>query len=212
MRLFFAATFFAFVAVASGQPVENKFYSPAGKWVKTSNTNCLVWSSFPREGESVTWSGGVNNGKAFGHGTLQWSTNNISTTAYEGELKDGRADGHGIAKSIAETYEGEWKEGRLVSTNITIKYGNGNWYKGEVRGGFKTGKGEELMAGGYRYVGQFKNDRFEGAGDMILPNGDKVSGSWTNSQLDGIGTYTAKDGRNFKVHSTTRGIQRLTDN
>jgi hypothetical protein len=212
MRLLLVASFFAFVAVANGQLIVDKFNSSAGEWVKTANTNCLVWNSFPRKGESVTWSGAVKDGKAFGHGTLKWFTNNVPTREYEGELKDGLADGHGVTRSVAETYEGEWKEGRLISTNITIKYADGNWYKGGVQGGFKTGMGEEQMVGGYRYVGHFKNDRFEGVGRLILPNGDTISGSWTNSQLDGVGTCKTKTGTTFKVRNTAHGIERLTAN
>jgi hypothetical protein len=202
------ALFCGLAVVAHGQAIEDKFYSATGKWLKASNTNCLVWNSFPREDESVTWSGGISDGKAHGIGKLQWFTNNITTTGYEGELKLGLADGHGIVKSAKENFEGEWAKGRLVSTNITINYADGNWYKGEVKGGFKTGKGEELLADGSRYVGQFKNDRFEGPGELILPNGDKIAGNWKSSQLDGAGTYTAKNGTTFQVRQTARGIEK----
>src|SRR5262245_59083271 len=87
------ALLFSFVVIARAQQVQDKFYSSSGKWVKTSNTNCLVWCSFPRDNESVTWTGAVKDGKANGEGKMQWFTNNVATTSYEGEVKGGLADG-----------------------------------------------------------------------------------------------------------------------
>ena len=130
--------------------VTNKFYSSSGKWVQVSNKNCMIWSSWPRGGESVNWSGGVADGKAYGEGILQWFTNGIPTSSYEGEVKDGLADGHGIAKGSGEEYEGEWKRGGLVSTNGT--YQIRRWelvsrgYQGRVqdraRGGIDEGRSQ----------------------------------------------------------------------
>ncbi len=159
--------------------VTNLFYSSSGKWVQVSNTNCVIWNSWPREGESVTWSGGVVDGKAQGKGTVQWFTNGVPTTRYIGELKGGLADGHGISKGPLSEFEGEWSRGSFVSTNGTIKYPNGNWYKGEIMNGFKTG------------------------------NGDSIIGDWRDSKLEGIGTYQMKSGGSFRVRQTEAGIERL---
>lgn len=197
----------------SAQPaapeLTNKFYSSSGKWVQVSNTNCVLWNSWPTDGESVTWSGGVVSGKADGKGTVQWFTNGVPTTSYIGGMKGGLADGRGIAKSALEEFEGEWSLGNLASTNGTIKYPDGNWYKGEIKNGFKTGRGEELMKGGHRYVGQFKDGLFHGKGEWVLPNGDRIIGEWRDSKLDGIGTYQIKGGGSFKVRQTQAGIERL---
>jgi hypothetical protein len=194
---------------SQSQEATNKFYSPSGKWTRASNTNCVVWNSFPVDTESVTWSGGVLDGKAHGKGTVQWFTNGTPTTSYVGEMKHGLADGHGRAKSPFEEYEGEWSRGLFVSTNGTIKYPDGNWYKGELQNGFKTGKGEELMKGGMRYVGQFEDGRFKGKGELILTNGDRITGDWRDSKLLGAGTYHVKGGGSFKVKQTEAGIERL---
>jgi hypothetical protein len=189
--------------------VTNFFYSPAGEWIKASNADCVLWNSFPREGESVTWSGGILNGKAHGKGTVQWFTNGVTTTRYVGDVKDGLADGQGIAKSLEAEFEGEWSKGSLVSTNSTIRYADGNSYRGPVINGVKSGHGEETMKGGQRYVGQFKDNRFHGQGELFLPNGDKIAGEWKNSKLEGTGTYHPKEGEPFKVRQTETGIERL---
>jgi hypothetical protein len=187
----------------------NKFYSTSGKWIKASNTNCLVWDSFPRDGESVTWSGSVMDGKPDGKGVVQWFTNGTPSTMYEGEMKNGLADGHGIAESHGYTTEGDFENGRLVSKNIIIHYSTGGWYKGENRDGFKEGQGEEMMDGGIKYIGHFKQDRFDGQGTMTWPNGDKITGNWKGSKLAGVGTYTPSSGQSFQVKMTDKGIERF---
>jgi hypothetical protein len=214
--IFLATAIFGGIALPVRSPaqpvapvVTNLFYSSSGKWVRVSNTNCVIWSSWPREGESVTWSGGIVDGKAHGKGTVQWFTNGVATTSYMGEIKGGLADGHGIAKGPLAEFEGEWSRGNFVSTNGTITYPNGNWYKGEIKNGFKTGQGEETLKGGQRYVGQFKDGLFHGKGELILPNGDRLIGEWRNSKLEGIGTYQIKSGGSFKVRQTEAGIMRL---
>jgi hypothetical protein len=193
----------------SAQTCTNKVYSAAGQWMKTANTNCLVWNSFPREGEGVTWSGPVLDGKAHGSGVVQWFTNGVPTTSYVGEMREGRAHGRGIAKGWGEELEGDWENVRLCTTNGTIRYAVGGWYKGEIIDGFKTGSGEELMQGDYKYVGQFKNDRFHGAGELLLPSGDKIAGQWADSKLQGIGRFFRTNGTSFDVRQTDKGIEPL---
>jgi hypothetical protein len=126
-------------------------------------------------------------------------------------MKAGLANGHGIASSAGNTFEGDFRNGNLSSIIVTIHYATGGWYKGENKGGFKEGEGEEMMpggVGGVRYVGHFERDRFEGAGVMIWPNGDKLAGDWRDSQLSGSGTYVQSNGDSFKVKMTPNGITR----
>jgi hypothetical protein len=193
---------------AADQVVTNKFYSESGKWMRASNTNCLIWDSFPRDGESVTWSGNIVDGKADGIGVVQWFTNGTPTTSYEGEMKNGLSNGHGMAKSAGGTFEGDFKNGSLVSKTMTIHYPTGGWYKGEQQGGFKDGQGEEMMHGG-KYIGRFKHDFFDGLGELLLPNGDKITGDWQNSKLVGAGTCINNKGESFKVKMTEKGIERF---
>jgi len=183
----------------------DEFYSASGKWVAASNTNCLIWNSFPRADESVTWSGAVVGGKAHGTGVVQWFTNGTPTTRYSGEMKGGLQDGHGTAFYYdLYSVEGDFKRGRLISKTVTIRNRGKGWYKGEPN---KNGQGEEMMDGGVRYIGHFKQGRFDGAGVMIWPNGDSITGEWKDSKLAGIGTYTRTNGESFKVKMTEKGIE-----
>jgi hypothetical protein len=172
-----------------GVAVTNAFYSGAGEWIKASNTNCLIWNSFPRGDESVTWSGGILNGKAHGKGIIQWFTNGTPTTSFHGEVHDGKSDGYGIAKDV-----------------------DGTWVKGYWdQGSFKDGEGEEMLAGGVRYKGVIKNGRFNGRGEMIWPDDRKLSGEWKDSKLVGVGTLVFKEGGSMKVKQTSKGIERADE-
>ncbi len=190
------------------QTPTNKFFSESGIWVKAYNTNCLIWNSFPRDGESVSWSGRVVDGHAQGSGVLQWFTNGVPTSRYEGEMKEGRMDGHGITSNHVVSTEGDFKRGLLVPGIVKIHYASGGSYEGEAKDGFKEGQGTEVMAGGVKFVGQFKRDKFDGAGKMIWPNGDTVAGEWKNSQLVGAGTLIRADGESIKVKMSDKGIER----
>jgi hypothetical protein len=95
-----------------GPVVTNKFYSASGKWMQASNTNCVLWNSFPTNGESVTWSGNLLDGKAHGKGIIQWFTNGVPTTSYIGEVKGGLADGHGLQKTSEKNMRVTGRRGR----------------------------------------------------------------------------------------------------
>ena len=187
----------------------NMFYSASGKWITASNTNCLIWSSFPRVGETATWSGSVIDAKAHGTGVVQWFTNGIPTSRYAGEMKAGRQDGHGTSFYYnLFSVEGEFKDGGLISKIVIVRNSGEGWYKGEHIDGVKNGQGEEVMKGGVRYSGRFKQGRFDGAGVMIWPNGDRLTGDWKDSQLAGIGTLTRTNGESIRVNRTEKGIER----
>ena len=200
-------TLFSQTNSASIETNTNLFYSPSGKWIKVSNKDCMVWNSFPREGESATWSGEVANERAFGSGKLQWFRNGIPAASYEGGMKNGLADGHGITRGStnAPSFEGDWEKGCLVSKTMIYRDGNDRSYKGEQKGGYKDGQGEEMMPSG-KYIGHFKHNRFDGKGEMILTSGDKITGEWAESKLIGVGIYTTKDGQVIKVKETEKGI------
>jgi hypothetical protein len=98
-----AISFVAHVAIATD--------SPQPGWVADPKSGCRVWNPNPEENEAITWSGGCRNGVAEGHGVLQWFHNKRPTTRYEGELRDGKADGRGLlTKREGIRYDGEWQD------------------------------------------------------------------------------------------------------
>ena len=198
--------------------------------MKVSNTNCVVWNSYPDTNETVTWSGGVENGKADGKGILKWFKNGALSSSYEGNLRGGLADGRGIAKAEEMSWEGEWEKGRLVSKVITIVEPNGTKFVGEHRDGSKEGKGvltfksghtykgefkndaqhghgEETLVGGQKYVGEYREGRFNGKGTLYLPDGATIIGTWKNSQLEGVGEYRSAQGQSANVRMVNGALQ-----
>src|SRR4051794_23061359 len=42
------------------------------KWMDTDRADCRTWDPYPQRGETVSWSGECQSGKAEGAGTLTW--------------------------------------------------------------------------------------------------------------------------------------------
>ncbi|MGA3399613.1 MAG: hypothetical protein ABSC95_10365 [Acetobacteraceae bacterium] len=70
-------------------------------------------NAHPQPTESITWSGGCVNGVAQGRGVLQWFENGRPSEHYEGELRGGQMNGHGIlTPGNGGRYEGEFRDGK----------------------------------------------------------------------------------------------------
>jgi hypothetical protein len=78
----------------------------------------------------------------------------FGSSAYEGQLVEGRRHGFGRQVSAAGEYAGEFREGRHSGFGVR-KYVDGGRYEGEWVGGFKHGKGLLVLPNGERYKGDF---------------------------------------------------------
>ncbi len=78
-------------------------FAAEGRWRELEyNPACVVWTPYPQEQETVTWSGACTDGKVQGRGTLEWryfEDEEWKERRYEGETKDGKMDGHGKSTS-----------------------------------------------------------------------------------------------------------------
>ncbi len=82
-------------------------------WLRDARSGCAVWDLDPEPGWSVTWSGGCEDGKASGRGTLVWHEKGEAVIRYEGEMKDGKEHGRGIfTTSEGDRYEGDLRDGK----------------------------------------------------------------------------------------------------
>ena len=230
MKSFIALCLLASVALA--EDFSDSFYSDSGSWLNASNTNCLIWSSFPKPNETATWTGDIKDGKASGNGTLQWFSDGQPTSKYEGKMMNGLQHGKGIVTGGGSIITGEWLEGRCVFETIELTYSdgrkyeggqtnriphgtgvmtfpNGNKYRGQFNFGKKDGLGEEDLLGGGKYIGEYKNDFFHGKGACYYKTGNIVSGTWSNSVLVGVGDYTSASGEKFKVQMINGQYHRL---
>ena len=108
--------------------------------------------------------------KSFGE-YLQFKSLKGNNMHYVGEVKNGKANGFGIALlDSGSRYEGEWKDNR--------RHGEGTFY----------------WADGQYYVGTYNSDKRNGFGTYFWPNGEKYEGEWQDDKRSGTGKFFGTDG------------------
>lgn len=112
--------------------------APTG-WIVDARTGCKVWDSAPDPDEKIAWSGRCENGMAEGPGTLQFFVGGEPAARYEGELRNGRADGHGVSLEPDGTrYEGNWRDNAASGFGVYTKGSTrveGQWSNGCLKQG-----------------------------------------------------------------------------
>ena|SRR5437016_5111697 len=137
--MLFAASvraFFTLIGIATAAELNQ------ADWLIDATSGCRIPNPNPQENEAVTWSGDCQNGIAEGRGVLQWFAHAAPTDRYEGELHEGKANGHGVLTTrTGDRYDGEWRDGkanglgRVVTSNYNY---TGIWSDGCSRDGNKT--------------------------------------------------------------------------
>jgi hypothetical protein len=85
-------------------------------WIVTTNNSCKVWNPEPQPNESVTWSGGCENGFATGKGVLKWTENGKPAVEFDGVYAKGKRNGPGvIIDPDGKRFEGVWVDDKLVT-------------------------------------------------------------------------------------------------
>ena len=109
--------------------------------------------------------------KSFGE-YLTFTSSKGSLMHYVGEVKNKKANGHGLALlDTGSRYEGEWKDNQ------------------------RHGKGTFYWPDGQHYVGNYVNDKRHGQGTYYWPNGEKYTGAWKDDRRSGEGIFYGKDGK-----------------
>ncbi|MEM9648083.1 MAG: hypothetical protein AAF969_06350 [Bacteroidota bacterium] len=102
---------------------------------------------------------------------LTFSNSKGSQMHYVGEVKNGKANGFGVAiLNTGSRYVGEWKDNE--------RHGEGSFYWHD----------------GQYYVGAYKNDKRSGKGTYNWPNGEKFVGLWKDDERTGEGAFFGKKG------------------
>ena len=108
-------------------------------WIADPRSGCRVWNGSPKPSETIAWSGGCANGLAQGRGVLQWYQAGKPNGRYEGEFRDGKENGRGVATwASGNRYEGEWRDGKAHGLGVYTKGSdtfNGIWRDGCFRSG-----------------------------------------------------------------------------
>jgi hypothetical protein len=85
-------------------------------WITTANQSCKIWNPEPERNESVTWSGGCENGLASGKGVVQWTENGRPDVEFNGEYKDGKRNGPGVLMIPGRRrIDGVWMDDEFLS-------------------------------------------------------------------------------------------------
>lgn len=81
-------------------------------WISDARTGCRVSNPHPQPNEAISWSGGCTSGLAEGQGVLQWFESGHPAERYEGEMHGGQMSGHGILRTDnGGRYEGDFRDG-----------------------------------------------------------------------------------------------------
>lgn len=130
-------------------------------WI-ADKRGCKVANPFPREGETITWSGECKDGFATGQGVLQWFFNGKADDRYEGNLDAGWAEGRGVLnKGDGGKYDGEWKHSMQEGAG-RYDAPDGSVYDGQWKNGKPNGAGQYRTPEGRMFMGQWKDGVFEG--------------------------------------------------
>jgi hypothetical protein len=147
-------------------------------WIADSR-GCKVANTFPRPGETITWSGRCKDGYADGEGVLQWFLDGKQDDRFEGQLVMGWAEGRGtLAKADGSKYAGGWKHSMQEGSG-RYDAPNGSWYDGEWKNGMPNGKGEYRRADGKAFIGEwvdgvYQSDPSEDQEEDDAPDPNKV--------------------------------------
>jgi len=123
-------------------------------WI-ADKRGCKVANTFPRAGETITWSGPCKDGFANGEGVMQWSVNGKEDDRYEGQVSMGWAEGHGVLTKVdGSKYDGEWKHSVQEGTG-RYEAPDGSFYDGQWRNGKPHGQGQYRRADGKVFIGEW---------------------------------------------------------
>ena len=135
---------------------------------------CLITSCISYAQSNLPPCNGNFKGLCFG--SQEWTDGD----KYEGQYKDGKANGQG-----------------------TYTFPDGEKYVGQFKDGSFNGQGTYTFADGNKYVGQYKDNKKNGQGtftwgDGSQWNGDKYVGQWKDDKYDGFGTFYNANGSIFQ--------------
>jgi len=202
--------------------------SSAEEWAKDPITGCDIWGDkVDTKREIASWSGSCSDGKASGNGVLVWFKDGKLLGRYDGMMKAGFLDGHGVlyyhTKDGFDRYEGEFKNGELDgeltyvgakgdSFEGTMKSDRedntsgkgvyidvlGDRYEGDLKNGLPNGQGNLKSINGDEYKGSFRSGKYDGKGELIYLNGDRYTGEFQDGEPNGNGIFKKPDGERFE--------------
>ena len=85
-----------------------------GVWAEATGSACKLWNPHPMPGETVSWTGACDRGKATGEGRRVFrNARGEQGSVYEGEYRQGRARRGTVIWPRGDRYVGEWRDGKI---------------------------------------------------------------------------------------------------
>ncbi len=166
---------------------------------------------------SETYTGDIVDGEPYGHGTQVYYDSGDTTTMYIGEFSNSNWHGKGkmflYRKNGYFMYEGEFKESNYQGSGVMQRVIKGEvqyYFKGNFKGGSKTGYGEERI-GMNVYKGEWSQNKKNGNGTLIFDSTLVYTGQWVNNEFEGIGKRYFPNGTHYvgqfkKGHANGLGV------
>ena len=142
------------------------------------------------------YEGEYKNGKANGHGSM---TSDDNKTIYDGEWKNGKKDGIGkLVVTDKYKYSGPFENDFFSGTGGVLCDNQGNIYDGDFEKGKFHGYGHYKMSNGDTYIGEFKDGLFNGKGQYNYKDGNLFDGEFKNGKKEGQGMLIKSNGEKIE--------------
>ena len=135
-------------------------------------------------------------------------TAGLDLSLYEGELKDGHREGHGVQYfPNGYKFTGMW-QGNKANGQGKLEYTDGTFYEGIFKEN-RISEGMLCLFSGAKFVGKFSNDerhrdRFQ-EGSFIFTNGDVLKTTWSEG-IPKSGQFITKSGRILPFSEKERAV------
>jgi hypothetical protein len=169
----------------------------ADTWVKDPTRECTVWSGDDGSAEEVmTWTGSCEDGKSMGLGVLVVHDKDGLAVVYNGEMREGKADGIGSLKfrndeaAGFDYYIGGFEDGKPVGDGI-FDSSEGWSFQAYFEGSFDSGDGTLRVEEDNAVIrGEFVDGELTGVAlaSYETPTGEYYFGDIENGQRQGLGT------------------------
>ena len=141
-------------------------------WASDPDSGCALFDASLRPGDTVSWSGACDNGRAEGPGTAHFSNNGAEFESFSGNFEGGvAADG-----------------------DVKVSWGQGWSYEGAMVSGHFEGHGVLVNDKQDRFDGDWKDGKLSGDGIVAHADGSRYEGEWSNDLPNGEGILTRADG------------------
>jgi hypothetical protein len=98
-----------------------------------------VWNRDLKPNETVKWRGGRKHSRASGKGSEIWQSDKKQTGRYDGKMRDGKKNGHGVNTwANGDRSDGKYRDDKENGDGVYTR-ADGSRYDGEWRDGEKNG-------------------------------------------------------------------------